>query len=351
MQKISGNKKSVWQRIAGFFRCLWNWLCRRGWKCQVPAKTEKISTDQKSVIVVESPKQTAERPIKAEEQAKAEEATILPMAEQKIDQAAPKAEDAVAEKSELEKPVSEDAQKTAPVEPAPLDIRIIEQVCIETGLNHDMLTNKVSWFDQNKVRQFTTFQATQEVAEVYDLSGAPFNPFNFDLYFTQTAWQVLFAYIRLNPKEVGGFGQVERFDPRDKNKFLVTEILLPKQVCSYAETDCSNWIPEMQEKMVRDGRAKDTKKNKLWWHSHHDMSVGPSSQDDRQMDTFNTGLTPYMIRGIFNKKNEAHITLYDYERKLKLIKHYYGLVCTISDDILEAAQKEVKAKVSTKGVW
>lgn len=51
---------------------------------------------------------------------------------------------------------------------------------------------------------------------------------------------------------------------------------------------------------------------KMWGHSHVNMGVTPSGQDDLQMQTFQQGGHDWFIRLIANKKGELKVDLYDY---------------------------------------
>ena len=51
----------------------------------------------------------------------------------------------------------------------------------------------------------------------------------------------------------------------------------------------------------------------MWGHSHVDMGVISSAQDDKQMETFADGGHNWFIRIIVNKKGDIRLDLYDYE--------------------------------------
>jgi hypothetical protein len=52
---------------------------------------------------------------------------------------------------------------------------------------------------------------------------------------------------------------------------------------------------------------------KMWGHSHVNMGITPSGQDNSQMKTFKEGGHDWFIRLIANKKGEMKLDLYDYE--------------------------------------
>jgi hypothetical protein len=58
---------------------------------------------------------------------------------------------------------------------------------------------------------------------------------------------------------------------------------------------------------------------KVWGHSHVNMSVSPSGQDDSQMDTFSESGHDWFIRIIANKKGELKLDLFDYEAGISYI--------------------------------
>ena len=51
-----------------------------------------------------------------------------------------------------------------------------------------------------------------------------------------------------------------------------------------------------------------------WGHSHVNMGITPSGQDDNQMETFSEGGHPCFLRIIANKKGEFRIDLYDFQQ-------------------------------------
>jgi hypothetical protein len=330
-------KKPVgfWSRLAAFFCCLWNWLCRRGWVCNTSAVADKKAEDG---------------PVEKKDQAiiQTTQAVEPPKPELPVQANAEKLPEKSPPPIVLE-PLKTDEPKTAnpqsPVRVTFATDAMMSQIKESANLHEDELSNKKAWFVPSENRYMKEFEFKKEVAEVSNLANQSFNPLDFSLIFTDKAWNALNAFIQVCPEEVSGLGIVERLDLENPNKFYVTEIFLPRQRCTAASTDMSQYITSLQNDLMECGRRHDIKKLKFWWHSHHEMGTSPSPQDERQMQEFNTGTVEYMIRGIFNKRNEGHITLFDYKRNLKLVKHVYGIVCPVSPRVLNEAKEQVSRKV------
>lgn len=111
-----------------------------------------------------------------------------------------------------------------------------------------------------------------------------------------------------SPKEVGWWGTVEKMDNGD---YLITEIFVPKQTVSGSETDITpEAMAELAMQLINEG--KDTGTLYYWGHSHVNMGVGPSGQDEAQVKAFLLDC-PLFIREIRNKSNLSKVDVYDVE--------------------------------------
>jgi hypothetical protein len=131
---------------------------------------------------------------------------------------------------------------------------------------------------------------------------------------TKDAVKWLTAMADLHSHEVGVFGFV---DELPNNVYVVRDIFYPKH--SEANGATCEISPEgetaMAEWLMSHNRETDLGKVKFWGHSHVDMGVSPSTQDEEQSIKRMNMNESYLIRGIFNKAGLLSISFYDYVNK------------------------------------
>lgn len=107
--------------------------------------------------------------------------------------------------------------------------------------------------------------------------------------------------------------------------FTLDSLLLPDQEVSSSTCELSpESLARIQTGLFKEDNAAGIKPsdrgfrmNKMrgWFHSHVDMAVTPSSQDDAQVESFGkNNKWPYAIRGIVNLKMEMKIDVFWFER-------------------------------------
>ena len=104
--------------------------------------------------------------------------------------------------------------------------------------------------------------------------------------------------------EVGWLGSVEEND----GAYTITDVYLLKQrvngaTCELDENALSDLLCDMVQ-----NKPEEYNKIKLWGHSHVDMAVNPSGQDDETFTEYYQD-NPYFIRLIANKKEEMRIDI------------------------------------------
>lgn len=119
------------------------------------------------------------------------------------------------------------------------------------------------------------------------------------------------VYVDTCPDEIGWLGTCERVD----NQIYIDDVFLFDQEVHGATTEItpeglSDFAMEIMQKP--DG-VEIWNSIKMWGHSHVNMGVTPSAQDNSQMLTFREGGHDWFIRIIANKKGELKVDLYDYE--------------------------------------
>lgn len=125
------------------------------------------------------------------------------------------------------------------------------------------------------------------------------------VWYSQIAWMKIQYLVQSANKEVGWFGLVETYE----EGYLIEDVYVPKQTVTGAETDIT---PEDLTAFFLDLDAEgiDTSRLFYWGHSHVNMGVGPSGQDEEQIDEYLEN-NPIFIRGIYNKLGQAKVDIFD----------------------------------------
>ena len=150
--------------------------------------------------------------------------------------------------------------------------------------------------------------------------------------------------------EVGWLGLVDKLKD---NNYLVTKIYIPKQEVSGVETDIdSDAMAELALEIDDDG--KDPGKLLYWGHSHVNMGVSPSGQDEVQIEEFISVEPPpkFFIRGIYNKRGQSKVDVYDIQQNCVHQCVNNGLRATAlkpaDKNFVDEAVKENVTKATTK---
>ena len=153
------------------------------------------------------------------------------------------------------------------------------------------------------------FSATETRATITPLLRAGQKPKYVapQVVYTTKAWQTIQYLVTKCPVEIGWLGLVEHI--ASHNMFLINEIFVPKQEVSGATTEIeADAITALALKLLDEG--VDTSQLYYWGHSHVNMGVSPSGQDERQLDEY-LAHCPVFIRGIYNKKGDAKVDVFD----------------------------------------
>jgi len=151
--------------------------------------------------------------------------------------------------------------------------------------------------------------------------------------FTKHAMKWVAAMIDNHSEEIGFYGVVER----DGNIFTITDIFYPKHEL-VTSTTCEidpEGMRNIMMYLMDNHRDADIGNLKMWGHSHVNMGISPSGQDETQAMTLVKDNGDYLIRLIANKKGEMGITLYDLESRLK----YSDLPYVVIESEEEVAKK------------
>ena len=165
----------------------------------------------------------------------------------------------------------------------------------------------------------------------------------YELYILPQAKEKMELYCDLSTDEIGWLAYVERFEGVG---FLITDCILLKQEVHATTTEIN---PEALLEFWNNTPVEKQVNIKLWGHSHVNMGVTPSGQDDSQMNYFEDG-NPWFIRLITNKKREYHIDIFDYANGIKVHMDQADLKIYNpgASDLRKQIEEEIKEKVSKK---
>lgn len=122
---------------------------------------------------------------------------------------------------------------------------------------------------------------------------------------TEQAWEKIKQLVDQCDKEVGWHGTVER---TSKNEFTITDILVFPQTVTAAtvtsdETKYTMWLMSQPDEVFN--------KLRFHGHSHVNMGVSPSGVDTKYQDDILKNLNDFYIFGIFNKREDNYLIIYD----------------------------------------
>lgn len=111
--------------------------------------------------------------------------------------------------------------------------------------------------------------------------------------------------------EIGWLGTAYHED----NNFYIEDVFLFEQEVHATTTEITpDGLSDFATELLKQDNGMDVWNNmKMWGHSHVNMGLTPSGQDDSQMETFKEGGHDWFIRLIANKKGELKIDIYDYK--------------------------------------
>jgi len=123
--------------------------------------------------------------------------------------------------------------------------------------------------------------------------------------YTPHVQKVIHTLVQRCGKEVGWLGTVQK----TADGYLIDAIYVPEQVVSGTETDIDNDALGALALEIMD-QGKDPGTLYYWGHSHVNMGVGPSGQDERQVAEYLDNC-PVFIREIRNKAGASKVDVYD----------------------------------------
>jgi hypothetical protein len=161
------------------------------------------------------------------------------------------------------------------------------------------------------------------------------------VFYAPGIWEQIHYLVAQCSKEVGWLGLVEKID----NDYLITEIFVPEQIVNGAETDISsNAMAALALQLLAEN--KDPSKLRYWGHSHVNMAVSPSSTDETQVAEY-LETCNYFIRGIYNKRSETKVDIYDRDRGVAY-QCVTNSTCYLTKEMTDKLDALIKANVKER---
>jgi hypothetical protein len=161
------------------------------------------------------------------------------------------------------------------------------------------------------------------------------------------AMQKLWTWTDVARTEVSALGLVEEIRDADTGavtSLLITDMFLVKQQCSMDETTMD--AQAVAELMVSlEAQGIESRKLRLWAHSHAAMSVFWSSTDDACVEGLANG--EWLLSLVVNKKHDAQMRLDEFNpAHLYLTDVAFEIAYPIVDGLAAECLAEYKAKVT-----
>ena len=190
---------------------------------------------------------------------------------------------------------------------------------------------------------------------------------------SELAYKQMSYIIKNSNQEVGWIVTVDKDEIT--NTFRINECIILDQEVNGVTCELSpNALNELALSLISSGNIETYESIGGWCHSHVNMTVLPSSQDNEQMKYFKEG-NDWFLRGIGNKSGEMKFDLFDYKNglvyedlswsverpvevlnKIKLLKEQLAKLTSIEDKSVEDAiiselLTKVKQKKYEKSKW
>jgi len=171
------------------------------------------------------------------------------------------------------------------------------------------------------------------------------------IYIAPKALDKMAWYVQGCDKEIGWLGKVVREDTTSGMFYIIQDVYLFEQevngtTCEISPEGLSKFATDMV--ISNSDEAMDILNNlRLWGHSHVNMAVSPSGQDNTQINTFKEA-NPWFVRVIANKHGEMEFCIYDFEAAVSYKNVKWSEYRPNEAAIEEQIKAEIAAKVKTK---
>lgn len=114
--------------------------------------------------------------------------------------------------------------------------------------------------------------------------------------------------------EIGWLGIATKSEDKNKNIYYIEDVILFEQDVHSSTTEITpEGLSKFGEQLLEQPNGIEMWNNiRVWGHSHINMDVLPSTQDNEQMGVFAKSGHDWFIRIIANKQGKLKVDLYDY---------------------------------------
>lgn len=156
----------------------------------------------------------------------------------------------------------------------------------------------------------------------------------------------MFIYTKECSDEIGWLGTVKDLG---KNNYYINDVYLFAQEVHGATTEITpEGLSAFGEEILARPDGMDIWNDlKLWGHSHVNMAVFASGQDDKQMDEFATIGHEWFIRLICNKKGDMTIDFFDYAKGIAFLDVPWYEVASDQEQTLLDQIRELNNQLET----
>ena len=159
------------------------------------------------------------------------------------------------------------------------------------------------------------------------------------VHITEQALNKMFIYTDEVTDEVGWLGTVDK----QGNVYTITDVYLFDQEVHGATTEISpEGLADFATKLLEQPDGMEIWNSmKMWGHSHVNMGITPSGQDNKQMEELSQIGHDFFLRLICNKKGDMGIDLYDYEAGVE----YHNVPWLIEHDVMDEATFQLHVRL------
>jgi hypothetical protein len=138
----------------------------------------------------------------------------------------------------------------------------------------------------------------------------------------------MFIYVQECSDEIGWLGTVQALE--SGRHFIIDDVFLFDQQVHGATTEITpqGLASFGEELLAREDGFEIWNRMQMWGHSHVNMGITPSGQDDKQMDEFAQIGHDFFIRLICNKKGEMKLDFFNYKTGVVFIDVPWEIMAT-----------------------
>lgn len=173
---------------------------------------------------------------------------------------------------------------------------------------------------------------------------------DFQVYVNVKSMQRMLEYVKLCSLEIGWLCAVRRISPF---QFVIYDTFLFEQEVHSTTTEISpEALAEVGSRLLTNASPEDIQKaNDIrgWGHSHVNMDVMPSGQDNQMLKELIDDAKDYFVRLIMNKQGKLKIDIiFNEPRVLVTDVPWQVLIPELDEETATAVENEVREKVKRK---